>query len=114
MDKDYSGWQGLKPTLNLNHNLPTFQERQVWWCSIGVNIGHEKDGKNRLYNRPVLVLKKFSKYTLLGIPLTRQLKDNPYYHGFEFKGIWQSAMLSQIRIWDSRRLTHVIGKLPKE
>ncbi len=30
------------------------------WCSIGINVGDEEDGKNELYERPVLVIKKFN------------------------------------------------------
>ena len=38
--------------------------------SIGKNIGYETLGKQELFLRPVLVYKKLSKSTFVGIPLT--------------------------------------------
>jgi hypothetical protein len=53
MQKDFPGWHRQKEQLHAQHQTPTFQEREIWWCSVGVNIGHEMDGKNQFYNRPV-------------------------------------------------------------
>ena len=64
MNKDFEAWSKLKITLDCEHNAPVFNEREVWWCCIGVNIGDESNGKNRLHNRPVLVLRKFNKNLL--------------------------------------------------
>ena len=51
---DFPGWHRHKEQLHAQHHTPTFQEREIWWCSVGVNVGHEMDGKNQFYNRPVL------------------------------------------------------------
>jgi mRNA interferase MazF len=59
MQKDFPGWHRHKEQLHAQHQTPTFQEREIWWCSVGVNIGHEMDGKNQFYNRPVLIVRKF-------------------------------------------------------
>ncbi|PID34747.1 MAG: hypothetical protein CR971_01625 [candidate division SR1 bacterium] len=32
--------------------------REIWYVSLGNNIGYEEDGKGNDYKRPVLVLKK--------------------------------------------------------
>jgi hypothetical protein len=56
MQKDFPGWHRQKEQLHAQHHTPTFQEREIWWCSVGVNIGHEMDGKNQFYNRPVLMV----------------------------------------------------------
>jgi mRNA interferase MazF len=114
MEKDFSGWHHLKARLDASHNAPTFQEREVWWCSIGVNVGQEMDGKNQFYNRPVLIARKFNAHIFLGVPLTTQIKQNPYYHLIQFKGRDQCVMLSQLRLWEGKRLTHKMGKLPKD
>ncbi len=52
MQKDFPGWHRQKEQLHAQHHTPTFQEREIWWCSVGVNIGHEMDGKNQtiVYN----------------------------------------------------------------
>ena len=59
MQKDFPGWHRHKEQLHAQHQTPTFQEREMWWCSVGVNIGHEMDGKNQFYNRPMLIVHKF-------------------------------------------------------
>jgi len=38
-----------------------FLEGEVWWTALGVNIGHEIDGKNEFCERPVVILKKIDK-----------------------------------------------------
>lgn len=55
--KDFEGWIKVKQKIHAaqREHLPIFNERQVWWCSIGVNVGDEEDGKNALYHRPVLI-----------------------------------------------------------
>jgi mRNA interferase MazF len=113
MEKDFTGWHRLKTELQ-EHPTPLFQERDVWWCSIGVNIGDEGDGKNTHFSRPVLILRKFNARIFLGIPLTTKIKPNPYYHTIHFKGRDQCAMLSQIRLWSAKRLRNRMGQLPAE
>ena len=113
MEKDFIGWHAVKEELHDARVAPSFQEREVWWCSVGVNIGHETDGKSRFYNRPVLVVRKFNRHIFFGVPLTTRIKENAYYHPIEFKGRSQCVMLSQLRLWDSRRLTDKMGQLSK-
>lgn len=114
MDKDFSNWHRLKATIHSTHSAPTFKQREVWWCSIGVNVGHESDGKSRFFNRPVLVLRKFNVHMFWGVPLTTKIKDSFFYHRIHFKDREQCVMLSQLRLWDSRRLTDKIGQLTSE
>jgi mRNA interferase MazF len=109
--KDFAGWNDLKIQLNSLAEVPGFQEREIWWCCLGINIGHEMDGKNRLYSRPVLVLRKFNKHVFLGLPLTTKIKSNPYYYPIHFKERDQCVMLSQLRLWESKRLTTRMGRL---
>jgi mRNA-degrading endonuclease toxin of MazEF toxin-antitoxin module len=42
------------------------------------------------------------------------IKQNPYYFPMRFKDREQCAMLSQLRLWDGKRLTHKIGQLPDD
>lgn len=91
--------------------MPLFGTREIWWCSIGLNIGHEQDGKGTKFNRPVLVIKKFNNRLFWGVPLTTQIKDNKHYYHFTFKGNKQCAMLTHLRLWDANRMTTRMGKL---
>lgn len=111
MYKDYSSWNFLKQKLDKNHNIPTFREREIWWCSIGINIGHEENGKNKDYSRPILVIRKFNNNIFWGLPLTTQIKEKHYYHKIIFKDREQCTMLSQLRLLESKRLIDKMGKL---
>ncbi len=46
MQKDFNNWNSLKQELDKNEKVLFFKEREVWWCSIGLNLGHEENGKN--------------------------------------------------------------------
>lgn len=113
MEKDFAGWHQVKIKLQ-EHSTPLFQERDVWWCCVGVNIGDEGDGKSRLFSRPVLIVRKFNSRIFLGVPLTTKIKPNPYYHCIHFKGGDQCVMLSQIRLWSAKRLRNRMGQLPAD
>ena len=114
MEKDFAAWHTLKAYLHHQVDTPTFQEREIWWCSIGANIGSETDGKSGLFSRPVLIVRKFNARMFWGIPLTTKIKENPFYHRIHFKEREQCVMLSQLRLWESKRLTRRMGKLPKD
>lgn len=111
MEKDFNGWHRLKAHINRHRKRPSFNQRDIWWCCIGVNIGHEEDGKSELFSRPVLIVRKFNPHIFWGVPLTTQIKESPYYHRIHFKEQDQCLMLSQLRLWESNRLTRKMGQL---
>ncbi len=76
------------------------------------NIGSEENGKNSLFSRPVLILRKFNDRMFLGIPLTSKIKDNKHYFPIVFKDKISCLMLSQMRVFESKRLTTLMGKVP--
>lgn len=84
-------------------------EYQVFWCALGENIGDEENGKGVDYRRPVLVFKKFNNNIFWGIPLSTKIKDNKYYVKILLKDELVSAMISQLRILDTKRLDEYIG-----
>lgn len=88
-----------------------FKEREIWWASLGVNIGFEQDGKNERFERPILVLKKFNKNVLWILPLTSRSRDGKYYYELEYNGRKFQVILSQLRLISSRRLTRKIRRL---
>lgn len=87
----------------------TFKEGELWWCSIGMNVGVEIYGKGDRFTRPVVVFRKFNTNSFLGIPLTTKLKNGKWYVPLEYDGIKSRAVLSQARIFDSRRLIGEMG-----
>jgi mRNA-degrading endonuclease toxin of MazEF toxin-antitoxin module len=87
----------------------------LWWCSLGLNVGFEQDGSGKKYDRPVLILKGFSKETCLVIPLTTSVQHHPLRPSIGIvEGKEAHALLSQIRIIDTKRLIRKIGFLDKE
>ena len=59
MQKKFIEWHCLKEVLQNKNTKVYFAEREVWYCSLGSNIGNEQDGKHQLFERPVLIYRKF-------------------------------------------------------
>ncbi|MFA6047915.1 MAG: type II toxin-antitoxin system PemK/MazF family toxin [Parcubacteria group bacterium] len=114
MKKDFVKWQLEKEIINSRNREIYFRERQIWWCSIGLNIGYEQDGKNERFERPVLILKKFSKDLFWALPTTSQNKTGAYYYQYNYNGRKYSIILSQLRALSSKRLLRKIRKLRED
>ena len=87
------------------------KEREVWWCSIGINIGHEQDGKNLLYERPVLIIKVFNKDLVAILPIISSDKIGKYYYPLIQMEQSSVLVLSQIRTISSKRLLRKINEV---
>jgi mRNA interferase MazF len=111
MEKEYDKWNQLKKSLSIKKSSIFFHEREIWYCSLGKNIGYEEDGKNELFERPVLIIRKFNNEIFLAIPLTSSKKDNNYYYQYKLNNKTYAGILSQIRLLDSRRLSRKIGMI---
>ncbi len=111
MEKEFDRWNVQKKNIDLFVNKRVFHEREILFISIGENIGFEQNGKGDEFLRPVIVYKKFSKNVFLGIPLTKTARTGKFYADFEFQARRSTAILSQVRLFDSKRLKYVIGKM---
>jgi len=108
----YDRWNRLKKKLNNKENIIKFSSGNIYFTSIGQNIGYESYGEKELYLRPVLVYKKLSKTTFLGIPLTSKLKEGSYYFSFNYKkDVTTTAMFNQMRVFDIRRTEYYSGHI---
>lgn len=113
--KDYSDWHGIKTTINNDKARPHFHEREIWFCSLGRNIGFEQDGRGVDLQRPIVILKKFNNEVCLAIPLTKNPKKGIHYFNFSYQdGVISTAILSQIRLIDSKRLDYKSGNISTE
>ena len=90
----------------------TVKGGEIWWCAVGENVGVEINGKNEEFSRPVLVLKKLSKYGFMGIPLTSQEHVGSWYVEFVFQDKKQTAVLAQARVISVFRLYKKMGTVP--
>lgn len=91
-----------------------YKEGEIWWCSIGKNIGFEEDGKNEWFERPILVLKKFSKDVFFGLPMTSTRKESPYYYPYDLHETEGAVILSQGKLLSTKRLLRKIAKMGDE
>ena len=114
MQKDFDSWNSKKKYLHKEKQRPFFKEGEVWFASLGVNIGYEQDGKGDGFLRPVIVLKKFNKQTLFIVPLSKSQKKGRYYVNTYINGEKGVAILSQARLIDSKRLLYKIAAINSE
>ena len=85
-EKHFEEWIELKSGLHFNARCPRIHEGEVWWCSFGENVGVEINGKSSRFTRPVVIMKKLSKFGFMGVPLTSQEKTGSWYARFGFFG----------------------------
>lgn len=109
MKKDFKKWHTEKSRLHEYKIRANFHEREIWFASVGLNVGFEQDGRGENFLRPIIVIKKFNNEVLWGIPLTKNKKKGGYYFAFKFGGRGSTAILSQIRLIDAKRLQYKIG-----
>ena len=118
MEKNYVVWTPTKTVLN-NTDEPRlfFHDREIWYCHLGENIGFEQDGRGDHFLRPVVVVRKFNNEIFWGVPLTRTQKNLPFYFSFNIESEnisseeSSTAVLSQIRLIDAKRLRRLIGHI---
>ena len=117
MQKDFDKWNEKKKIINGQDfsDLLFFHEREIWWCSLGLNIGYEQDGSEDTYRRPVLILKGLSIQTCLVVPLTTSINLHSLRPSVGLvDGKEAKALISQMRVIDKKRLVSKIGYLDQE
>ena len=124
MQKEFDVWNGLKKQINLKPRVPENEAvdvggvyvhpREIWWFSTGVNVGSEIDGKNSLFERPGIILKTHNQFTSTIIPISSNKPEMYFSYNFLFNDVIQSAILSQAKLIDHKRLSRKIGTLDNE
>ena len=116
MLKQFDDWNSDKKQIDATEEyLPRYYEREIRWCRLGVNIGFEQDGTGEDFSRPVLILKGFSRRVCLIVPLTSSPHPGPYRVPVGLVGEKNTtAIISQIRLIDTRRLDQHITTIDKE
>lgn len=112
MEKDFDSWNIKKKIINKKEEREElfFREREIWWVNFGLNVGYELDGKSEDYSRPAIIFRKFSRDTFWALPLTTKNKINEYHFSFCLPdGTKNSANLSQLRLFDAKRLIVKLG-----
>lgn len=118
---EFDAWNAEKKALQLaNRQPPKFKEREIWWCALGVNLGHEQNGDTVPHNgrpatfrRPVLVLKKLSATGCVVLPLTTREKTGSWYFPLSVQGRQNWVLLDQVRFISAIRLNSRLVTLPE-
>ncbi|MBN2824654.1 MAG: type II toxin-antitoxin system PemK/MazF family toxin [Campylobacterales bacterium] len=112
--KKYNEWNEIKKQIDNNHFINT-KIGEIYNAMLGENVGFEQSGRGEKFLRPVVVFKRFGKATILAIPLSTTLKRGKYYFEFKFVADKVSvAILSQIKLIDTRRLYKKLGRMQSE
>jgi mRNA interferase MazF len=112
--KDFDTWNVKKKNSELEEGR-LYTTREIWWCRLGLNIGFEQDGSGEEFLRPCIIVRGFGPRVCMVFLLTTSLNKHPLRIPLgNIDGKSASALLSQIRSIDTRRLVEKIGFLDKE
>ena len=118
MYSQYNNWNGIKITIENENIIVGFKKRDIFYMNMGKNIGFEQDGKGENFVRPVVIIKGFNKNMFFGIPLSTKIKEGKFYYKFQFQKkdelVENIALLSQMRLFSTKRLLNKIGVISKE
>ncbi len=109
--KNFDGWNEVKKYIETSHQSVYSYPGEIWWCSIGINIGVEADGKNDKFERPVLIIKVYNKDTLIILPTTSRAKNDIFHHKIVSRGKNMWVKLTQSRVISSKRLIRKMDTL---
>ena len=110
--KNFKDWNNIKIKLENSNKKKFVKKRDVWFIYIGDNIGNEQSG-GKGFIRPVVVMKIFPNGTFFGVPLTTKRKEDKYSCEFNFKNKKQWAIVSQFRLFDSKRAKDKVGRISR-
>ena len=116
---NFDEWNELKKNLNNKNNKAYAHPREVWWCSIGNNVGTEANGKNSNFERPILVVKVYSSDSMLVLPITSKNKNDKFHKGIEIRNVDGEikkvyVKLTQLRVISAKRLSRKVDKIDIE
>lgn len=104
MQKDYDSWNIQKKQIDQSRMSKIFKPGEIWWCSVGLNVDIEINGKGDYFRRPVLIYKKLSRKSFIGIPVTSKFKDGSWFSPVIVRTNINFVVLNQIRLFSSKRL----------
>lgn len=109
--KSFDHWNVVKQQVQNRVWSSFVREGDIWFCSVGVNIGYEEDGKNEFFERPVLIVRQLATGYFWGVPLTSNERCGKYFCTLHVRGKSNTALLMQLRIFDCRRLQRKIDSI---
>ena len=110
----YDAWNNKKKALWVATPKVLFKEADIWWCSVGLNLGNESMGKGEAFSRPVLVLRKLSHESCIVLPLTTKPKIGTWYAQITLHNEPRWVMLHQIRMMHIKRFQRRLSALNQD
>src|SRR3989339_1177161 len=114
MQKDFDVWNKRKKIIDGEKRNPDFHEREIWWCSIGVNVGSEQHSQTDDFSRPVIIVRRLTEDIFWGVPLTTKTMKLPFRIRLTLGDITNDALILQMRVYDRKRLVRQIGIVPQD
>jgi mRNA-degrading endonuclease toxin of MazEF toxin-antitoxin module len=111
MEKDFDKWNSVKKELENSQRKLFFKEGEIWWMSVGVNIANESCGKGEIFRRPVLILRKLSGNSFIGIPLSSKEKNGSWFVDVSINNQKRCVLLYQIRMFSTNRFESRLATL---
>lgn len=112
--KNFDEWNEIKKKVDL-YNSKKYHPKEIWWSFWGLNVGFEESGSYNYFKRPVLIPKTLSPNTCIVVPLTTSRDNNKNRIDI---GLIENknakAIISQLKVIDTRRLTTKICVLDDE
>jgi len=112
--KDFDRWNDKKKITNENFPVVGVHEREIWWVTLGLNVGIETDGKHSEFKRPVLVIKRFNTEMVWILPMTSQIKSSIFFEKFDLQDSSYYVSLSQIKTLSTRRFLRKVGMIQRD
>jgi mRNA interferase MazF len=110
--KNFNDWNTKKIKIDSFVNINHPRAGEIWWCSIGMNIGTEIYGKGNDFTRPVLVINAEGSESFIGIPLSSKIRNTKYSYTIKTNdNKLHTVLFYQIRNFDKRRLVRRIYTL---
>jgi len=109
--KNFVSWTKFKVIIHLSKKEVYPKIKEVWWVSLGQNVGVEINGKNENFERPVLVLKVFNRLGVLIVPISSTIKEDQYCIQFKNPtGEDNIVNMSQVRSISTKRFIRKVGE----
>jgi len=109
----YDEWNEQKKKFADTDKKVFFKEGEIWWCSLGMNLGEEVYGKGKLFRRPVLVLRKVTGSSCVVLPTTSQKKSGSWYQKINVDGVERHVMMHQGRFITTKRFESRVSLMSK-
>ncbi len=113
MHKDFDSWNEKKKLIEGRFSHIIFRERDIWWCSVGINVGNESCGKGKDFQRPVIILKKLNQKSFIGLPCSTKPHKGSWFYTVRVNNTINYISLHQVRMFDVNRLQRQITHLKR-